>query len=65
MTNIAVGQKYILTEALSHDILQGTIATVLFIDDIGQVFVEWDNGKQSSFSTEDFQKKFEQFGFDF
>lgn len=50
MDSITVGAKIRMTEAVTGDYPIGSTATILYIDDMDNVFIEWSDGKLSSFS---------------
>lgn len=50
MDSITVGAKIKMTEAVTSDYPVGSTATILYIDDMDNVFIEWSDGKLSSFS---------------
>lgn len=49
MDSITVGAKIRLAESVGIDYPIGEIATILYIDDLDNVFVEWSDGKLTSF----------------
>lgn len=49
MDSIKVGTKIRLTENTVGDYPVGAVATILYIDDLDNVFVEWTDGRLSSF----------------
>ena len=50
MDSITVGAKIRMTEAVTRDYPVGSTATILYIDEMDNVFIEWSDGKLSSFS---------------
>ena len=50
MDSITVGAKIRMTEAVTGDYPVGSTATILYIDEMDNVFIEWSDGKLSSFS---------------
>ncbi len=50
MDSITVGAKIRMTEAVISDYPVGSTATILYIDEMDDVFIEWTDGKLSSFS---------------
>jgi len=50
MDSITVGAKIRMTEAVTGDYPVGSTATIIYIDDMDNVFIEWSDGKLSSFS---------------
>lgn len=50
MDSITVGAKIRMTEAVISDYPVGSTATILYIDEMDNVFIEWTDGKLSSFS---------------
>ena len=59
MDRIDVGMKLKFTQDVGKDKPVGTIATVVYIDDFDQVFVEWTDGGQDSFDEFHISKYFE------
>ena len=59
---VTAGAKVKLREKISDSVPVGSIATVLYIDDLDNVFVEWSDGKLSSFSDKQVLKGFEKTG---
>ena len=52
--------KVKLREKISDSVPVGSIATVLYIDDLDNVFIEWvSNGRLTSFSKKNFKSLFE------
>ena len=59
MDSIPVGAKIRLTENVGGSYPVGAVATILYIDDLDNVFVEWSDGKLTSFSEQRVLKCFE------
>ena len=59
MDSVTVGAKIRLTENDSSGYPVGAVATILYIDDLDNVFVEWTDGKLTSFSENQLRKRFE------
>ena len=59
MDSITVGAKIRMTEAVTGDYPVGSTATILYIDEMDNVFIEWSDGKLSSFSDKQVLKGFE------
>lgn len=59
MDSITVGAKIRMTEAVIKDYPVGSTATILYIDEMDKVFVEWSDGKLSSFSDQKITHGFE------
>ena len=52
-----------LREKISDSVPVGSIATVLYLDDLDNVFIEWvSNGRLTSFSKKNFKSLFEMAG---
>ena len=57
---VIAGAKVKLREKISDSVPVGSIATVLYIDDLDNVFIEWvSNGRLTSFSKKNFKSLFE------
>ena len=57
---VTAGAKVKLREKISDSVPIGSIATVLYIDDLDNVFIEWvSNGRLTSFSKKNFKILFE------
>ena len=57
---VIAGAKVKLREKISDSVPVGSIATVLYIDDLDIVFIEWvSNGRLPSFSKKNFKSLFE------
>ena len=50
MASITVGANIRMTEAVTGDYPVGSTATILYIDEMDNVFIEWSDGKLSKFS---------------
>ena len=56
---VTAGAKVKLREKISDSVPVGSIATVLYIDDLDNVFIEWvSNGRLTSFSKKNFRPRF-------
>ena len=54
---VTAGAKVKLREKKSDSVPLGSIPTVLYIDDLDNVFIEWvSNGRLTSFSKKNFKK---------
>ena len=62
MDSITVGAKIRMTEAVTGDYPVGSTATILYIDEMDNAFIEWSDGKLSSFSDKQVLKGFEKTG---
>ena len=62
MDSITVGAKIRMTEAVTGDYSVGSTATIIYIDEMDNVFVEWSDGKLSSFSDKQVLNSFERIG---
>ena len=62
MDSITVGTKIRITEAVTGDYTVGSTSTILYIDEIDNVFIEWSDGKLSPFSDKQVLKGFEKTG---
>ncbi|MGN0631532.1 MAG: hypothetical protein ACI4JN_09420, partial [Ruminococcus sp.] len=57
---VTAGAKVKLREKISDSMPVGSIATVLYIDDLDNVFIEWKNdGRLTSFSKKNFKSLFD------
>ena len=57
---VTAGAKVKLMEKISDSVPVGSIATVLYIDDLDNVFIEWvSNGRLTSFSKKNFKSLFD------
>lgn len=60
---VTAGAKVKLREKISDSVPVGSIATVLYIDDLDNVFIEWvSNGRLTSFSKKNFKSLFDMAG---
>ena len=62
MDSITVGGKIRMTEAVTGDYSVGSTATIIYIDEMDNVFLEWADGKLSSFSDKQVLNSFERIG---
>ena len=62
MDSITVGAKIRMTNAVTSDYPIGSTATIIYIDEMDNVFIEWTDGKLSSFSDKQVLKGFEKVG---
>ena len=62
MDSITVGAKIRMTETVTGDYPVGSVATIIYIDEMDNVFIEWTDGKLSSFSDKQVLKDFEKTG---
>ena len=62
MDSITVGAKIRMTEAFTGDYSVGSTATILYIDEMDNVFIEWSDGKLSKFSDKQVLKGFDKTG---
>ena len=62
MDSITVGAKIKMTASITSDYPVGSTATILYIDEMDNVFIEWTDGKLSSFSDKQVLKGFEKTG---
>ena len=62
MESVTVGAKIKMTEAVTSDYPVGSIATIIYKDEMDNVFIEWSDGKLSSFSDKQVLKGFEKTG---
>lgn len=58
MDSITVGAKIRMTENVGGSYPVGAVATILYIDDLDNVFVEWSDGKLTSFPENQLRKHF-------
>lgn len=57
---VTAGAKVKLREKISDSVPVGSIATILYIDDLDNVFIEWvSNGRLTSFSKKNFKSLFD------
>ena len=59
---ITVGAKVKMTEGITSDYPVGSTATIIYIDEMDNVFIEWSDGKLSSFSDKQVLNSFERIG---
>lgn len=59
MESVTVGAKIKMTEAVTSDYPVGSIATIIYIDEMDNVFIEWTDGRLSSFSDKQVLRNFE------
>ena len=60
---VTAGTKVKLKEKISESVSVGSIATILYIDDLDNVFIEWvSNGRLTSFSKKNFMSLFDMAG---
>ena len=59
MDKITVGMTIKLVKEIEENIPVGSTATVVYIDDFDQIFVDWSYGKQGRFTEEQLLKNFE------
>lgn len=62
MDAITVGAKIKMTASITQDYPVGSTATIIYIDEMDNVFVEWSDGKLSSFSDKQVLNSFERIG---
>ena len=62
MDSITVGAKIKMTETVTNDYPIGSTATIIYIDEMDNVFIEWSDGKLSSFSDKQVFNSFEKTG---
>ena len=62
MDSITVGAKIRMTEAVIRDYPVRSTATILYIDEMDNVFIKWSDGKLSKFSDKQVLKCFEKTG---
>lgn len=62
MDSITVGAKIRMTEVVTGDYSVGSTATILYIDEMDNVFIEWSDGKLSKFSDKQVLKGFDKTG---
>lgn len=58
MESITIGAKVKMTEGITSDYPVGSTATIIYIDEMDNVFIEWSDGKLSSFSDKQVLKSF-------
>ena len=59
MEAITVGAKIKMTSSVTGDYPVGSTATIIYIDEMDNVFLEWSDGKLSSFSDKQVLNSFE------
>ena len=59
MDNITVGMKITLIKEIDSRTPIGSTATIVYIDDFAQIFVDWSDGGQAIFTEEQLLKNFE------
>lgn len=59
MEKITVGSKITLKNDVDGKIPIGSIATIVYIDDFDQIFVDWTDGGHANFTEEQLLKNFE------
>ena len=59
MDTITVGAKIKMIEEVNRDYPVGSTATIFYIDEMDNVFIEWSDGKLSSFSDKQVRHGFE------
>ena len=59
MEAITVGAKIKMIESITSDYPIGSTATIIYKDEMDNVFVEWSDGKLSSFSNKQVLLHFE------
>lgn len=59
MEKITVGSKITLKNDVDGKIPIGSTATIVYIDDFDQIFVDWTDGGQTNFTEEQLLKNFE------
>lgn len=59
METITVGAKIKMTESITKDYPVGSTATIIYKDEMDNVFIEWSDGKLSSFSNKQVLHHFE------
>ena len=62
MEAITVGAKIKMIESITSDYPIGSTATIIYKDEMDNVFVEWSDGKLSSFSDKQALNSFERIG---
>ena len=56
---ITVGMTIKLVKEIGENIPVGSTATIVYIDDFDQIFIDWSNGGQGKFTEEQLLKNFE------
>ena len=62
METITVEAKIKMTSSITHDYPVGSTATIIYIDEMDNVFVEWSDSKLSSFSDKQVLNSFKRIG---
>ena len=62
MDLITVGAKIKMTETVTGEYPVGSTATIIYIDEMDNVFIEWLDGKLSQFSDKQLLNGFEKIG---
>ena len=59
MEKITVGMTIKLVKEIGENIPVDSTATIVYIDDFDQIFIDWSNGGQGKFTEEQILKNFE------
>ena len=59
MEKITVGMTIKLVKDIGENIPVGSTATIVYIDDFDQIFIDWSDGGQGKFTEEQLLKNFE------
>ncbi len=59
MDKITVGMTIKLVGDIGENMPVGSTATIVYIDDFDQIFIDWKDGGQAKISEEQFLKNFE------
>ncbi|SFB66399.1 hypothetical protein [Ruminococcus albus] len=59
MDKITVGMTIKLVKDIGENIPVGSTATIVYIDDFDQIFIDWKDGGQAKISEEQLLKNFE------
>lgn len=59
---ITVGAKIRMTGSIANDYPVGSTATIIYIDERDNVYIEWSDGKLSTFSDTQVRENFEKIG---
>ena len=59
MNNIKVGMTIKLVRDIGENIPVGSTATIVYIDDFDQIFIDWKDGSQAKISEKQLFKNFE------
>ena len=62
LDTITVGAKIKMTASITSDYPVGSTTTIIYIDEMDNVFIEWSDGKLSSFSDKQVLSSFERIG---